>query len=38
MAQGVEPLASSPTEFTAQINTEMAYWARMFKLIKIKPE
>lgn len=38
MAQGVEPLASSSAEFAAQINSEITYWARMFRVIKIKPE
>jgi tripartite-type tricarboxylate transporter receptor subunit TctC len=38
MSQGVEPLASTPAEFTAQINSEIDYWAKMFQLIKLKPE
>jgi tripartite-type tricarboxylate transporter receptor subunit TctC len=35
MAQGVEPLASKPGEFTAQIQSEIDYWARMFKRMKV---
>jgi tripartite-type tricarboxylate transporter receptor subunit TctC len=35
MEQGVEPLASTPEAFTAQIQSETAYWARMFKRIKV---
>lgn len=36
LAQGVDPLASTPLEFSQQIQYEMGYWARMFKTIKIK--
>jgi tripartite-type tricarboxylate transporter receptor subunit TctC len=35
MEQGVEPLASTPEAFTAQIQSETAYWAQMFKRIKV---
>jgi tripartite-type tricarboxylate transporter receptor subunit TctC len=38
MAQGVEPLANTPAEFAQQIQSEIAYWAKMFKTIKLKPE
>ncbi len=38
MAQGVEPLANTPAEFGQQIQQEMNYWAKMFKVIKLKPE
>jgi len=38
LSQGVEPLASSPNEFTTQINNEIDYWARMFQVIKVKPD
>jgi hypothetical protein len=31
----VEPLASTPEAFTAQIQSETAYWALMFKRIKV---
>ena len=35
MEQGVEPLASTPEAFTAQIQSETAYWANMFKRMKV---
>jgi tripartite-type tricarboxylate transporter receptor subunit TctC len=35
MEQGVEPLASTPEAFTAQILSETGYWAGMFKRIKV---
>jgi tripartite-type tricarboxylate transporter receptor subunit TctC len=35
MEQGVEPLASTPEAFTAQIQAETAYWARMFQRLKV---
>lgn len=38
LAQGVDPLASTPLEFTQQIQQEMGYWAKMFKTIKIKAD
>jgi tripartite-type tricarboxylate transporter receptor subunit TctC len=38
MAQGVEPLVNTPAEFGQQIQYEIAYWAKMFKTIKLKPE
>ena len=38
LAQGVEPVASTPAEFTAQTNTEIDYWARTFKAANLKPE
>ncbi len=38
LAQGVEPVASTPAEFTAQINAEIDYWARTFKAANLKPE
>ena len=38
LAQGVEPVANTPAEFTAQINAEIDYWARTFKAANLKPE
>jgi tripartite-type tricarboxylate transporter receptor subunit TctC len=36
LSQGVEPLASSPSEFAGQINSEMDYWAKTFKSKNLK--
>ena len=38
MAQGVEPLASDPEEFSAQIAAEIARWAKLFKAADLKAE
>jgi tripartite-type tricarboxylate transporter receptor subunit TctC len=36
ISQGVEPLASSPTEFGHQINSEIEYWSKTFKSKNLK--
>jgi len=36
LSQGVEPLASSPNEFTEQINSEITYWSKTFKTKNLK--
>jgi tripartite-type tricarboxylate transporter receptor subunit TctC len=36
ISQGVEPLASSPVEFSQQINSEIEYWAKTFKSRNLK--
>jgi hypothetical protein len=36
LSQGVEPLASSPNEFTDQINSEITYWSKTFKTKNLK--
>jgi tripartite-type tricarboxylate transporter receptor subunit TctC len=38
LAQGVEPVASTPAEFSEQIKSEIDYWARTFKAANLKPE
>lgn len=38
ISQGVEPLASSPSEFNLQINSEIDYWSRTFKSKNLKIE
>ena len=37
-AQGVEPVADSPAEFTEFVKAEIARWARVAKLAKIRAE
>jgi tripartite-type tricarboxylate transporter receptor subunit TctC len=34
----VEPVASTPAEFSEQIKSEIDYWARTFKAANLKPE
>ena len=36
LSQGVEPLASSPSEFSQQINNEIDYWSKTFKSKNLK--
>ena len=36
ISQGVEPLASSPLEFSQQINSEIDYWSKTFKSKNLK--
>jgi tripartite-type tricarboxylate transporter receptor subunit TctC len=36
ISQGVEPLASSPVEFSQQINSEIEYWSKTFKSRNLK--
>ena len=38
LSQGVEPLASTPNEFTFQINSEIDYWSKTFKSKNLKIE
>ena len=38
LSQGVEPLASSPSEFTLQINSEIDYWSKTFKSKNLRIE
>jgi len=38
LAQGFEPVGSTPAEFGAYIKAEIAKWAKVIKAAGIKPE